>query len=89
MELFLLFAYRVIETITTPKATTIKIIVVSARISTGIGPFLILDCTKVDKVSIDASPLNNPGPLVKAVMIKSSKDKVIDNRNPDKIPGKV
>ena len=43
--------------------------------------------TKVDKVSIFFSPDNKPAPRVKAVTIKSSRDKVIESINPLKTPG--
>jgi len=66
-----------------------KMIVVKARIVGGTGPFLILAWTSVDKVSIVLSPDNNPAPLVKAVTMKSSKDRVMDNKNPDKMPGMI
>ena len=74
---------------TTAKTTTKKMIVVNALISTGIGPFLILACTKVDNVSIWLSPLNKPAPLVNLVTMKSSRERVMASKKPEKIPGKV
>ena len=66
-----------------------KIIVVNGLISGGIGPFLILACTNVEIVSIFPAPESNPLPLVNAVTIKSSKDRVIESMKPLKTPGKI
>ena len=73
----------------TTNKTTMKMIVVKARIAGGIGPFLILAWTKVDKVSMVFSPLSKPAPLVKAVTMKSSSDKVMAKRKPERIPGRI
>ena len=75
--------------IITALTTSKKRIVVKALNSGGIGPFLILAWTKVDKVSIFLSPESKPLPRVKAVTMKSSKLKVIESRNPDKTPGRI
>ena len=66
-----------------------KIIVVKDLISTGIGPFLILAWTKVDKVSIFLEPESKPLPRVKAVTMKSSSDNVMANKKPENTPGMI
>ena len=63
--------------------------VVKALISGGTAPFLILAWTKVERDSIWLVPDKRPLPLVKAVTMKSSKERVKERRRPEKMPGRI
>ena len=63
--------------------------VVRGRIVGGMGPFLILAWTKVDGVSMVFYPEKSPAPRVKAVTMKSSRDKVMASKKPLAIPGMI
>ena len=63
--------------------------VVRGRIVGGMGPFLILAWTKVDRVSMVFSPEKSPAPRVKAVTMKSSRESVMASKKPEAMPGRI